>query len=203
MRDELHDQRRRKILSAARQVFLGTDFERATVNAVARLAQVSSATVYIYFETKGRLFEAVTEIALAPFEQTFTDLEPLGGDPEAVLTRFAEGYFRFLADPGVRGLYRIVMAEADHRPELGERMHALAHRMIGAVLRRLLVRFDGEGTLAIPDPALSARLFQGMLEHATLTIPLLRGSASPPLHEEQPYCAEVVRVFLAGHRRAG
>ncbi|MDQ0465177.1 AcrR family transcriptional regulator [Caulobacter ginsengisoli] len=202
MRDELHDQRRRKIVEAARQVFLGTDFERATVNAVAKLARVSSATVYIYFENKDRLFEAVTDIALAPFERTFVDLEPLDGDPETVLMRFAEGYFRFLVDPGVRGFYRIVVAEADHRPELGARMHVLSHQMFGAVLRRRFARFNAEGMLAIPDPALSARLFQGMLEHAALTIPLFRGSGAPPLHEEQPYCTEVVRVFLAGHRRA-
>eukprot|EP01030_Chromulinospumella_sphaerica_P028898 gene28898-29283_t len=68
MREELHQQRRDKILQAARQVFLTRSFDRATVDEVARLARVSTGTVYIYFENKDRLFEAVTDLALSPFE---------------------------------------------------------------------------------------------------------------------------------------
>lgn len=202
MREELHDQRRGKIVAAARQVFLDKGFERATINEAARLARVSSATVYIYFETKDRLFEAVTAAALAPFETVFAETEDLTGDPEAVLTRMAGAYFDFLTDPGVRSLYRIIIGEADRRPDLGERAYGTAHNTLGAVLRRRLVRFGAEGVLKVPDPAIAARLFQGMVEHASLIIPLLRGVSTPPLHESQPYCQEVVRVFLSAYRPA-
>jgi AcrR family transcriptional regulator len=203
MRDELHDQRRDKIVAAARRVFLDKGFERATINEAARLARVSSATVYIYFETKDRLFEAVTAAALAPFQDVFAQAEGLTGDPEAVLTRMARAYFDFLTDPGVRGLYRIVIGEADRRPDLGESVYGTAHNTLGAVLRRRLARFDAEGVLKAPDPAMAARLFQGMIEHTTLIIPLIRGLATPPLHEADPYCAEVVRAFLSAYRPTG
>lgn len=200
MREELHDQRRDKIVAAARQVFLDKGFGRATINETARLARVSSATVYIYFETKDRLFEAVTAAAMAPFDTVFAQTEGAAGDPQTVLTGMALAYFGFLTDPAVRGLYRIIVAEADHRPDLAERAYGAAHTTLGAVLRRRLVQFDADGALRVPDPAMAARLFQGMVEHTALSIPLLRGAATPPLHEGEPYCAEIVRVFLAGYR---
>jgi hypothetical protein len=116
----------------------------------------------------------------------------------------ARAYFEFLTDPGVRGLYRIIVGEADRRPDLGESAYGTAHNTLGAVLRRRLARFQAEGVLQVPDAAMAARLFQGMVEHATLSIPLLRGVSTPPLHEAQPYCQEVVRVFLSAyHSSAG
>lgn len=198
MREELHQQRRDKILQAARRVFLEKGFARAPVDDIARAARVSTGTVYIYFETKDRLFEAITDLALAPFEGMFDEIGQMTDGPEAVLTRFAEVYFQFLSEPEVQSTYRIMTMEAPRRPDMGVRMHQTSHRMIGAVLRRQLTRLHEAGDLDIPEPSVPARLFQGMIEHSALTIPLLSG---PPLHPAPTYCAEAVRVFLAGYRR--
>lgn len=198
MRDELHQQRRDKILQAARQVFLTRSFDRATVDEVARLARVSTGTVYIYFETKDRLFEAVTVLALSPFEGLFDEIERMDGGPEPMLTRLAEVYYQFLSEPEIRSFYRIVVMEAVRRPEMSRQVYETVHRTLGAALRRLLIRFHEAGALVIPDAPIAARLFQGMIEHSALTIPLVQGEA-PALHPVQPYCAETVRVFLAAY----
>jgi AcrR family transcriptional regulator len=199
MRAELHEQRRNKILQAARQVFLDRGFDRAPVDAIAKAARVSTGTVYIYFPTKDELFEAATDLALAPYEGLFDDIDHMTGGPEAVLTRFGEVYFQFLAEPEVQSIYRIVGMEAARRSVMAGRIHATAHRLLGTVLRRQLARFHDSGELDVPDPAIPARLFQGMIEHSSLTIPLLSG-ASLPLHPADVYCAEAVRVFLAAYR---
>ncbi len=198
MREELHQQRRDKILQAARKVFLEKGFARAPVDDIARAARVSTGTVYIYFETKDRLFEAITDLALAPFETMFHEIDGMTGGAEAVLTRFAEVYFNFLVEPDVQATYRIMTMEAPRRPDMGVRMHETSHRMIGSVLRRQLIRLNATGDLDLPDPVVPARLIQGMIEHSALTIPLLSGQ---PLHEVSAYCQEAVRVFLAGYAR--
>jgi AcrR family transcriptional regulator len=198
MREELHRQRRDKILQAARQVFLTRSFDRATVDEVAKMARVSTGTVYIYFENKDRLFEAVTDLALSPFEGLFDEIEHMDGGPEPVLTRLAEVYFRFLGEPEIRAFYRIVVMEAVHRPEMSRRVYETVHRTLGAALRRMLIRLHEAGELIILDVPIAARLFQGMIEHSALTIPLVQGEA-PALHPTEPYCAEVVRVFLAAY----
>lgn len=136
MRQELHDQRRAKILQAARQIFLERGFDRAPVDAIAKAARVSTGTVYIYFETKDLLFEAATDLALAPYEGLFDEIDHMEADAQAVLTRFGEVYFRFLVEPEVQSIYRIVGMEAASRPEMAARVHETAHRLLGAVLRR-------------------------------------------------------------------
>lgn len=63
------------------------------------------------------------------------------------------------------------------------------------------MRLRDAGEVVLDDPAIPARLFQGMIEHSALTIPLLSGQGQP-LHLAEPYCAEAVRVFLAGYQAA-
>jgi AcrR family transcriptional regulator len=202
MREELHDQRRTKILASARAIFLDKGFARAKVEDVARGARVANATVYTYFETKALLFEAVTVGAFEPYEGLFDRIERSIGEPPAVLTEFGLVYFRFMADPYARGVYRVVSAEVAHTPELGAILYQNAHRMLGGVLKRLLEGFHRRGDLDIPDIQVAARLLQGMIEHVTLTISMLQGNEAEPLHPAETYVAEAVRLFLAGYRPA-
>lgn len=199
MREELHDQRRTKILASARTIFLDRGFARAKVEDVARGARVANATVYTYFETKAVLFEAVTVGAFEPFDGLFDRAERATGDPRSVLTEFGLAYFSFMADPYVRGVYRVVSAEVAHSPELGALLYQNAHRLLGGVLKRLLDGFHRTGALTIPDIAVAARLLEGMIEHVTLTISMLQGNEAQPLHPAETYVAEAVRVFVAGY----
>src|SRR5690242_2516054 len=51
--------KRRQILEGARQVFLEHGFDGASMNDVARVAGVSKGTLYVYFDNKVALFEAL------------------------------------------------------------------------------------------------------------------------------------------------
>jgi AcrR family transcriptional regulator len=51
-RDREKEERRQSILQAAREVFFENGFHRATVDAVAKRAEVSKGTVYLYFMSK-------------------------------------------------------------------------------------------------------------------------------------------------------
>ncbi|NBB15114.1 TetR family transcriptional regulator [Caulobacter sp. SLTY] len=201
MRPELHDQRREKILRAAHLAFLRMGFTRTRIEDVARAARVANATVYTYFETKERLFEAVVAQALAAYEGLFDAVERTAGDDVGrTLTAYGRVYFRFMADPTVRGVYRTVSAETAHKPQLGMMLYHSAHRLLGGVLQRLLRRYADEDRLAIADIAVAARMFEGMIEHVTLTISMLQGDEAPPLHPSETYVPEVVRIFMAAHQ---
>lgn len=203
MRSELHDQRRDKILRAAHAAFLRMGFTRTRVEDVARAARVANATVYTYFDTKERLFEAVVADALSGYEGLFDSVERSAGqDVAKALTAYGHIYFRFMADPIVRGVYRTVSAECAHKPELGMMLYHNAHRLLGGVLQRMLDRFSGLGLLEIADVPVAARMFEGMIEHVTLTISMLQGDQAPPLHPAETYVPEAVRAFLAAHAPA-
>jgi len=80
---------RRRILAAARKVFLGSGFMEANLSEVARVAGVGKGTLYRHFETKGDLYVAMLsehggsflrEMAEAfdPHAPTLTQIEQLG-----------------------------------------------------------------------------------------------------------------------------
>jgi AcrR family transcriptional regulator len=200
MRPELHDQRRDKILRSAHAAFVAKGFTRTRMEEVARGARVANATVYAYFDTKELLFEAVVAEALASYNGLFDSVERTAGeDVQKALIAYGRVYFRFMADPTVRGIYRTVSAETVHKPELGMMLYRSAHSLLGGVLQRMLRRYVDEGLLDIADIAVAARMFEGMIEHVTLTISMLQGDQAPPLHPPETYVPEVVRAFLAAH----
>lgn len=198
MRPELHDQRREKVLAAARGVFLAKGYGRATIAEVAKTARVAPATVYAYYDGKLALFRAVVDGAAQPFTGLFDDVQA-AGDVRGQLLTYAHGYFAFMSDPQVRAYYRIVSAEQPRHPELGAGLHTDVHRLLGAVLRGILDRFSDAGVLNMPSLPIAARAFQGMIEHASLTISMLQGDDAAPLHPPEEYCAEVVRIFLSAY----
>src|ERR1044072_2206829 len=53
--------KRRQILDGARKVFMDLGFDGASMGEIARAAQVSKGTLYVYFADKCALFEAILE----------------------------------------------------------------------------------------------------------------------------------------------
>ena len=53
--------KRRQIIEGARAVFLASGFDAASMGEIARQAGVSKGTLYVYFDSKERLFEAIVE----------------------------------------------------------------------------------------------------------------------------------------------
>ena len=55
--------KRRQIMDGARAVFLAQGFDAASMGEIARAAGVSKGTLYVYFDSKEKLFEAITHEA--------------------------------------------------------------------------------------------------------------------------------------------
>jgi len=60
-RERERELRRREILNAARDVFIESGYEHATLDEVARRAEFAKGTLYSYFESKVDLFEALVD----------------------------------------------------------------------------------------------------------------------------------------------
>src|ERR1700753_3613975 len=108
--------KRRQIVEGARQIFLSKGFDAASMSDIARSAGVSKGTLYVYFDNKEQLFEAIVEEeCLAHAEGVFT-LDPKDHDVEAVLTRLGIAYVEFLCRPEKASALRTVIAIADRMP---------------------------------------------------------------------------------------
>ncbi|EFH11755.1 TetR/AcrR family transcriptional regulator [Pseudoroseomonas cervicalis] len=134
--------KRRAILEAAAALFMAEGLAAVSMDAVARAAGVSKATLYAHFSGKDALF---TEIVQGNCRRLQGSVDAALVDHalplEQALAQLGTGWLGFLLQPKVRALHRVVLAESGRSPEL-----AAAFYQAGPVtLRRWLEQWlEGE-----------------------------------------------------------
>src|SRR5215475_4500743 len=193
--------KRRQIMEGARAVFLAQGFDGASMGEIAREAGVSKGTLYVYFDSKEALFEAIVEEeCLAQAEQVFA-LDSNDHDVEAVLTRLGGAFVRFLCRPGGQSSLRTVISISERMPAIGKQFYE-AGPVIGiARLSRYLEDQVAAGYLAIPDVEVAAAQFLDSCQ-ATMFKPLVFNFAPPPAEERINHVVGIaVRTFLKAYAR--
>ena len=171
--------KRSAILAAATGVFLDAGYGGATMDAVARAAGASKATVYSHFGSKEALFEAIIrELCTALTEPLRVALER-SADPRETLRAFAREYVGLVLRPTSLALHRLVVAEAPRQPELGALAFAAGGEAVVGRLRDYLAALTRDGRLAACEPARVAEQFVGSIT-GYLQIRGLLGVAQPP-----------------------
>jgi TetR/AcrR family transcriptional regulator, mexJK operon transcriptional repressor len=151
------------ILIAARQAFLDSGFGSVSMDAIARLAGVSKATVYAHFAGKEELFGAVVgDVCRRRFE-TFSARELDPADARASLSALGRRFLDLVLSPEAIAIHRIIVAEVMRSPVLGEVFwHAGPERTLGQI-ESFLRRADRAGSLAVDDPRRAAEQFVGLM----------------------------------------
>jgi AcrR family transcriptional regulator len=194
--------KRRQIMDGARKVFLAHGFDAASMGEIARAASVSKGTLYVYFDSKERLFEAIAhEACLAQAQQVFA-LDPTERDVEAVLTRLGREYVKFLCRPGAMSPLRTVISISERMPEIGRDFYESGPALGVATLRGYLERQVTAGRLTIDDCEVAAAQFLDSCV-ATIFRPLLFNARDVPSQERIEHVVGIaVRTFVAAYRRA-
>ncbi|ABW27678.1 TetR/AcrR family transcriptional regulator [Acaryochloris marina] len=108
---KLTERKRESIIEAAIEEFREQGFLGAKTTRIAKLAGVSSRTLYNHFETKEALFDVVSEIMLARSNV----MSPVSYDPshglEEQLIDALEKYIGVITNGDAIGLQRIVISE--------------------------------------------------------------------------------------------
>ena len=171
------------------------------MDAVANKAGVSKATVYGHFGSKEGLFEAVVggrrrEI-LAAVRAAF---DGYGNDPALDLEAFAVAFQTHIMVPEARCWDRLVMAEADRHPELAQGMFAAGPAVILELIAGYMARQAAAGRLAVPDPAVAAEHFLGLVIGLDLVRGLLASLPRRTDRQVRDRAKAAVQTFLMAHR---
>ena len=109
-REREKKERRQSILKAAREVFFEEGFHRATMDSVAKLAEVSKGTVYLYFDSKETLLAALLleglDTLVSSLEEAYAPSRQLAADER--LRRLGRAYLHFFQREPF--YYRLLMA---------------------------------------------------------------------------------------------
>src|SRR5580704_3049851 len=175
--------KRRQIIDGARAVFLAQGFDAASMNDIARAAGVSKGTLYVYFDNKEQLFEAIVEEECDAQAEGIFDLDPDDHDVEAALKRLGVAYVKFLCRPEKASAIRTVIAIADRMPEVGRKFYESGPERGMAQLSDYLKSQIEARVLAIDDVEIAAAQFMESC-HAMLFKPIVFNFGPAPKPEE-------------------
>jgi len=193
--------KRRAILAGGLTVFARDGYSRASVDAIATTASVSTRTIYNHFHDKARLFQAViqesaTRVADAQIDtidrylRKVTDLEEdlieLGRALVAPMNGYAEHW----------ALVRQIKADTEHIPQAAvDEWRSRGPMRVDAELARRFELLAERGLMRIDDPGRAA-------EHFTLLVAgndPLRGRGRDSGDEIPDAVTAGVHAFLYGY----
>ncbi len=186
-----------QVLEGARQVFLADGFEGASVDEIARVANVSKATLYSYFPDKRLLFMEVATTECQRQARDALDSFDMEARPEQVLTQTGRHFLRFITSDFGQRIFRICVAEADRFPELGRKFYASGPEVFRTEMAAYFQQAAARGQLRIEDYTMAADQF-GELCKADVWPRLIFGVTDKVSDEEIVRVVDhAVKTFMA------
>jgi len=155
----LSQDRRRKILSGAAQIFMAEGYEGASMSQIAAAADVSKGTLYNYYPGKKDLFAA---FVAAGCSQLVTDMfsAPTEAEtPAETLTRIGRLMLTTMVTQKGLAMFRMVVMEAAKFPELAKLFIKAGPETLVNHLATWLDTQVKNGHLRIPDTHFAAEQF--------------------------------------------
>jgi AcrR family transcriptional regulator len=195
-----YSSKRRQILDGARRVFMKLGFDGASMGEIAKAAGVSKGTLYVYFNDKNALFEAMVEEIGCIHNAATLELDPNDDDIATTLRRFGTSYMDVLCKPQGGSAVRTVMAIAERMPEIGRRYYGF---IVSGWISKLALYIEAQtkaGRLAIDDHELAATQFMLSCQ-ATLFLPFVfQATPAPSADRIAKVVDSAIRMFLAAYQ---
>jgi len=196
-RDDKLSAKRERVLEAARRHFMQHGFSDTGIEQVARDSKVSTATLYDLFPGKTQLFQAVIDDAGRDFSRRISEVVARDGDLPARLNQFAAAYARFMSDPFVRAVFRLVAAERRRFSQVAQDFYDRGRKEFGGALIGILTEMEAAGLVKIPKMSTAAGQLLGMIDHPTFLVPLVTGGEVEASRSPEQIAAEAVETFMA------
>lgn len=169
------DERIKDILSAAFEEFSVSGFAAARLDTIAARAGISKGTIYLYFESKEKLFEEVMKAYIMPVvdQVVHVSAEPHGSASEMLRAQLETIYRQAIATDR-RRMMRLLVAEGPRFPHLTDLYYReVISRVFGALKRTIAYgvetgEFQNTAVAAFPPllmgPALGGALWKILFE---------------------------------------
>ncbi len=198
VRSDSESPKRQLVLDAATELFMAQGYGAVSMDAIARAAGVSKATLYAYFSSKNQLFATIIGEACRHNIAVSNFLPDGETDVQAGLTVFAGNTLRFLVEERSLAIHRVVVSESLRFPELGQAFYDNGPGVFRQVFGDWLAEQTAADRLAVPDPALAADQFIGLLRGG-LYLRATLGLTPPSEAEIDAAVASAVAAFVRAY----
>jgi AcrR family transcriptional regulator len=198
-RPTIADAQRRQayLIEIAGAMFMKLGFDGTSIDAVAEAASMSKRTVYARYKDKGELFSAVLRDLIERWLVPITRFQSSDAELEPMLLEIARHLLTSALAPQAVSLHRIIIGEAERRPEFGRLAHSEGRqagiRAIAAALKR------HRGQLRSNDLEQAAEQFMSLVIDSSLRLATL--GIQPRESNIEDRIRAAVDLFLNGARR--
>ena len=193
----LKERKHRDIVNAAQDVFLTKGYDKAQMTDIAKLADVSTATLYNHFPSKQELFGAVMGALWEDMSLNINEEKLKTLDARAGLIKIGTKYAELLCMNHMRPMFRVIIAEAPHKPELGHELYLKGKKPYLDRLEKYLKTKTQEGVLNVKRPDIATRQFLGMINDVVFWPKFLVVDLEVTDKEIKTIIKEAVETFLA------
>jgi TetR/AcrR family transcriptional repressor of mexJK operon len=191
--------KRAAILKAAAKLFLASGYASVSMDAVAREAGVSKATLYAHFTGKEALFGAIVEERCLAIAAEAERLAAQAVSSGRALRDVGRILLHFLMQPATLAMHRVVIAEGTRFPDLARAFYAAGPATTRAWMTRRMAEEQRHGRLrADADPAVAAEQFAALMR-GDLYLQAVLGHASPDESEIAEVVDRAVEMFLRAY----
>jgi AcrR family transcriptional regulator len=154
--------RAENLLDVATDVFLDKGFKGASMSEIARRAGASKQTLYARYPSKAALFAALVERKAS---HLFEAIGPLGEGRSLrdTLIHCGTEMLDLILSKDARGVHRVVIAECNEFPELGEIFWDRGPGRVRAMLASYLRAQQKLGNIDCGEPEQAVEVFLGLL----------------------------------------
>jgi len=165
--------KRKDIMDAARRLFLQHGFHGTSMDALAKGACVSKATLYSHFEDKDALYRALINDKMADYKvDDFTDM--LNWDVASDLQLIAKHMLDLIFDPEALDMLRMVIAEGRTGSGVAALFKEVGPQRLLSQISEYLERQKARGTTYIEDVEADTSLFASLVvDHRTMMFALM------------------------------
>ncbi|MFC5748985.1 TetR/AcrR family transcriptional regulator [Actinomadura rugatobispora] len=189
----------RAVRDGALRLFLEHGYEGTSMDAVARAAGTTKASLYKRFASKEEVFASVIRWAVMRPDWPVPEPDPPAlDDLEGALTAIADAAVLRALHPSMVQLCRIAVAEAARFPDLAGRTFTTGFVPGRPLVVELLNRHAATGAIVADDPEVLAEHFLGMVSGTPARLAWFGIVREPEVQERHTRVA--VRLFLRGLR---
>ncbi|MBM7035165.1 TetR/AcrR family transcriptional regulator [Vibrio sp. 188UL20-2] len=162
---KMREAKQHDIFNAAMTLFSEKGFDQASMDGIAKLAQVSKRTLYKYFPTKDKLFETIVESLMSNFDQHLpVDFDQSTSISDQLFAILSER-MSYLLEPQFIQLSRLVSVECMRQKRFAEIALAQLQTIEGGYgLRHWAKQGVEQNKLSLSEPLLAIEQLIGSIK---------------------------------------
>lgn len=197
------DARHGELVNAALDLFVERGFAATRAEDVAARAGVSKGTLYLYFDNKEALFQAVVRDALAaPITEWSERVQTSAQPTRDLLRELMHAWWDRIGATKVAGITKLVFAEAGNFPELVRFYEQACVHPGLALFQRVLARAMARGEIRTIDADLTAQTLVAPMVMLIMRAQAIGPCAGLDMPEPKSYIDLVIDIIWRGLERS-